>query len=67
MEESKRHINCLELLAATLPVQTFAEDLSTISVSLQMDNTMAVVYINNMAVVHAQVGFYLQDNFMYFR
>ena len=59
VDRKKKHINCLELLAATLyiPVQTFAENLSKISVWLQIDNTMAVVYVNNMAVVDAQVGF----------
>ena len=59
VDRSKKYINCLELLAATLyiPVQTFAENLSKISVWLQIDNTMAVAYVNNMAVVDAQVGF----------
>ena len=40
------HINCLELLAATLGIQTFAKDRSGILVILKMDNTTAVAYIN---------------------
>ena len=45
-QEQSLHINCLELLAATLGIQTFAKDKSGISVILKMDNTTAVAYIN---------------------
>ena len=47
-EESKMHINCLELLAATLAVKTFVKNLTQMSVLLRIDNTTAVAYINNM-------------------
>ena len=42
------HINCLELLAATLAAKTFLKDVSGVSVFLQLDNATAVAYINNM-------------------
>ena len=42
----KMHINCLELLAATFAVQTFAKKVATIL--LKLDNTSAVAYINNL-------------------
>ena len=47
-EESKMHINCLELLAATLAVKTFVKKLTQVSVLLRIDNTTAVAYMNNM-------------------
>ena len=40
------HINCLELLAATLAVQTFAKQRQGISILLKIDNITAVAYIN---------------------
>ena len=43
-QEQAMHINCLELLAATLAVKTFLKDASGISVLLQLDNTTAVAY-----------------------
>ena len=42
------HINCLELLAATLATKTFLKDQVGVSVLLQLDNQTAVAYINNM-------------------
>ena len=45
-QERLLHINCLELLAATLGIQTFAKDKSGIMILLKMDNTTAVAYIN---------------------
>ena len=45
-QEQTLHINCLELLAATLAVQTFAKEKSGISILLRIDNTTAVAYIN---------------------
>ena len=47
IQESKRHINCLELIAATLAVETFAKNRTGISILLRIDNTTAVAYINN--------------------
>ena len=43
--EQSLHINCLELLAATLAVQTFAKEKSGISILLRLDNSTAVAYI----------------------
>ena len=45
-QERLLHINCLELLAATLGIQTFSKDKSGIMILLKMDNTTAVAYIN---------------------
>jgi len=44
--EKTLHINCLELLAATLAVQTFAKQKQGISILLKIDNTTAVAYIS---------------------
>jgi len=44
--ERSLHINCLELLAATLALQTYAKEKSGISILLQLDNSTAVAYIN---------------------
>jgi hypothetical protein len=38
-QESQMHINCLELLAATLAIQTFTKGRTQISVLLRIDNT----------------------------
>ena len=46
-QESQMHINCLELLAATLAIPTFTKGRTQISVLLRIDNTTAVAYINN--------------------
>ena len=46
--ESQMHINCLELLATTLAVQTFLKHKTRLSVLLRLDNTSAVAYINNL-------------------
>ena len=45
--EREYHINCLELLAATLALKTFAKHMTGISVLMKIDNTTAVAYINN--------------------
>jgi len=42
------HIDCLELLAASLVMKTFAKSKTAISILLRIDNTSAVAYINNM-------------------
>ena len=46
--ECRMHINCLELLAATLAVKTFLKNKNRMSVLLRLDNTTAVAYINNL-------------------
>ena len=47
VEESEMYINCLELLAATFAVKTFAKNLTQESVLLHIENTTVVAYINN--------------------
>ena len=47
--EARMHINCLELLAATLAIQAFAKKQENILVHLKMDSTsQALTYINKM-------------------
>jgi len=41
-QECAFHINCLELLAATLAVQTFAKNKTGLSILLRIDNTTIV-------------------------
>ena len=45
-EESRLHINCKELLAAFLAVQTFAKNKRRMHIRLRVDNTTAMYYIN---------------------
>ena len=47
-EQKSLHINCLEIQAAFLTVQTFLRDQSEVLVLLQVDNTTAVAYINSL-------------------
>ena len=47
LQEKTRHINCLELIAATLALKTFVKNKTGLSVLLRIDNTTAVAYINN--------------------
>ena len=44
--ESQMHINCLELLAASLAIKSFARDKKNLHIHLKMDNTTALTYIN---------------------
>ena len=46
-QERTRHINCLELIAATLALKTFAKNKTGLSVLMRIDNTTVVAYINN--------------------
>ncbi|XP_020912356.1 uncharacterized protein LOC110250098, partial [Exaiptasia diaphana] len=46
-QETKMHINYLELKAAFLALQSFLKDKSHQNVSLRMDNTTAIAYVNN--------------------
>ena len=48
LQERTLHINCLELLAADLAMKSFLKGLCGISVLLQLDNSTAVAYINNL-------------------
>jgi len=47
-QECMMHINCLELLVATLAVQMFAKHKVGISILLRVDNMTAVAYINHL-------------------
>ena len=47
-EETRMHINCMELLTVTLAVQSFAKGKTRISILLRIDNTTAVAYINHL-------------------
>ena len=46
-KESLQHINYLELKASFLALKTFLKGKSRVTVSLQLDNTTAIAYINN--------------------
>jgi hypothetical protein len=46
--EAQEHINWLELQAAFLGIKSFLRDRRSVSVLLQLDNTTAVAYINNL-------------------
>ena len=47
-QEKSLHINCLELLAATLALKTFLKDQENKRILLLLDNQTAVAYINNL-------------------
>ncbi len=47
-EEATHHINWLELKAAFLGLQTFAQNLSNVHIHLLMDNTVAIAYLNRL-------------------
>lgn len=42
------HINCNEILAAFLRLQTFGKDKREIPIQLRVDNTTTMYYINHM-------------------
>jgi len=46
--EALKHINLLELQAAFCGLKSFAEHIRGIHIQLQLDNTTAVAYVNNM-------------------
>ena len=52
-DEARQHINCLELKAAYLGLQSFCTTLSRTHVRIFLDNTTAVSYINNMGGTHS--------------
>ena len=52
-EERCRHINCLELMGASLAVKTFAKDRENLNIRLRMDNTTAIAYVNRMGGTHS--------------
>ncbi|XP_077989926.1 uncharacterized protein LOC144444386 [Glandiceps talaboti] len=48
LEESRHHINYLEILAALYALQSLCSKEQNIHIQLQMDNTTAVAYVNAM-------------------
>ena len=52
-DKATQHINCLELKAAYLGLQSFCKNLSHVHVRIFIDNTTAVTYINNMGGTHS--------------
>ena len=47
-EEATHHINWLELKAAFMGLQAFAQNLSNVHIHLLMDNTVAIAYLNRL-------------------
>ena len=47
------HINCNEILAAFLRLQTFGKDKREIPIQLRVDNTTTMYYINHMGGTHS--------------
>ena len=46
--EKTKHINCLELEAAKLGLQSLCKDETNVHIHIQLDNVTAVAFINNM-------------------
>ena len=64
--EKNLHINCLELLAATLAVKAFLKDQVNKRVLLLLDNQTAVAYINNLGgTVSAQATILARELWMW--
>ena len=53
--ESKQHINALELKAAYFALQSICDRCRNIHIRILIDNTTAVAYINNMGGSHSLV------------
>ena len=51
--EQEMHINCLELLAASLAIQTFAKERQNINILVRTDNVSARAYINHFGGTHS--------------
>ena len=47
------HINCLELLATSLAIQTFAKERKKMNLLVKMDNVSARAYINLFGGIHS--------------
>ena len=62
LEETKAHINKLELKAGMLGLQTFCSGIYNVHVKIYLDNTTAVAYINHMGGSHSeQCNTFAQD------
>lgn len=57
--EACKHINILELQAALFALKSFASDTRNTHIQLQLDNTTAVAYINNMGGIKSDELDYL--------
>jgi len=51
--EQEMHINCLELLAASLAIQTFAKEQKNIRILVRTDNVSTRAYINHFGGTHS--------------
>ena len=51
--EQEMHINCLELLAASLAIQTFAKEKRSIRILVRTDNISTRAYINHFGGTHS--------------
>ena len=51
-DEASQHINCLELKAVYLGLQSFCQNLSQTHSRIFIDNSTAVAYVNNMGCTH---------------
>ena len=54
-DERTAHINCLEMKAALLALQTFASAKQNIHILLLLDNSSAIAYINHKGGTHSKV------------
>ncbi len=54
-EEKELHINCLEFLAGSFAVKTFAKGMGKVHILLLMDSVSAVSYINKLGGTHSFV------------
>ena len=52
--EATAHINILELQAAFFALKSFASEVNDTHIQLQMDNTTAVAYLNNMGSIRTK-------------
>ena len=53
VSEQGRHINCLELLAATLAVKAFTKSQQNVTILLRTDNIPTRAYINHFGGIHS--------------
>ena len=51
--EQEMHINCLELVAASLAIQTFAKEKRNVNILVRTDNVSARAYINHFGGTHS--------------
>ena len=63
--ESNSHINVLEIKAAMLGIQSLCQGVSHCYVRVDIDNTIAVSYINNMGAHNLKSAMKLRENFCF--